>query len=307
MWSHVTEAAVIVGVKGLLAVASLTCAKRLDFHERFSELQNRTAAPKCRWHCARHIASLEGRNQLARGCVTSIRQSRWPNQHVKIIDHFPARPATAGSRSAVVRLKSRLRPLITVEITVKISLICRRSRSWKQPPKISAFVRERFAYHLCALRSRLPARRLLYSRPQSATKIRPLKYLATTGSTHALSDDGTIENGDFVWTVPPAAEGVSWRRTALHSTIGGRALDILVALAERPGEVVSKRDLVERVWADVQCRRGQSSFPYHRVAQGPRRRCGWRALHRQRSWPGLLLLPAPAAPSRTRARGRWPS
>lgn len=33
--------------------------------------------------------------------------------------------------------------------------------------------------------------------------------------------------------------------------IGGRALDILTALVERPGELVSKRDLMARVWPDT--------------------------------------------------------
>lgn len=33
--------------------------------------------------------------------------------------------------------------------------------------------------------------------------------------------------------------------------IGGRALDILIFLTQRPGAVVSKKELVERVWADV--------------------------------------------------------
>jgi predicted ATPase/DNA-binding winged helix-turn-helix (wHTH) protein len=33
--------------------------------------------------------------------------------------------------------------------------------------------------------------------------------------------------------------------------LGGRALDILVALVERPGEVVTHRDLLSRVWPDV--------------------------------------------------------
>src|ERR1700686_5352707 len=32
--------------------------------------------------------------------------------------------------------------------------------------------------------------------------------------------------------------------------LGGRALDILIFLVERAGEVVSKKDLVDRVWAD---------------------------------------------------------
>jgi DNA-binding winged helix-turn-helix (wHTH) protein len=33
--------------------------------------------------------------------------------------------------------------------------------------------------------------------------------------------------------------------------IGGRALDILTALIERPGELVSKRELLSRVWPDT--------------------------------------------------------
>src|ERR1700720_1295030 len=33
--------------------------------------------------------------------------------------------------------------------------------------------------------------------------------------------------------------------------LGGRALDILIFLVERAGVVVSKKDLVDRVWADV--------------------------------------------------------
>src|SRR5262249_39932328 len=33
--------------------------------------------------------------------------------------------------------------------------------------------------------------------------------------------------------------------------LGGRALDLLVTLAERAGEVVSKRELMERVWPDL--------------------------------------------------------
>jgi DNA-binding SARP family transcriptional activator len=33
--------------------------------------------------------------------------------------------------------------------------------------------------------------------------------------------------------------------------VGGRALDILVALIKRPGEVVSKQELMRRVWPDT--------------------------------------------------------
>jgi len=33
--------------------------------------------------------------------------------------------------------------------------------------------------------------------------------------------------------------------------IGGRALDLLTALVERPGEVVTKRELMARVWSNT--------------------------------------------------------
>ena len=33
--------------------------------------------------------------------------------------------------------------------------------------------------------------------------------------------------------------------------LGGRALDILIALAERPGEVVTQKELIQRVWPGV--------------------------------------------------------
>ena len=46
--------------------------------------------------------------------------------------------------------------------------------------------------------------------------------------------------------------------SAVH--IGGRALDILIFLAERAGEIVSKRDLVARVWAEVNVDEGSLRF-----------------------------------------------
>ena len=33
--------------------------------------------------------------------------------------------------------------------------------------------------------------------------------------------------------------------------VGGRALDILIALVERAGEVVTRKELISRVWPDV--------------------------------------------------------
>jgi predicted ATPase/DNA-binding winged helix-turn-helix (wHTH) protein len=42
--------------------------------------------------------------------------------------------------------------------------------------------------------------------------------------------------------------------------IGGRSLDILICLAERAGEVISKRELVARVWADIHVDEGSLRF-----------------------------------------------
>lgn len=42
--------------------------------------------------------------------------------------------------------------------------------------------------------------------------------------------------------------------------IGGRALDLLVALAERPGRVISKRELLKRVWPDIIVEEGSLRF-----------------------------------------------
>src|ERR1700751_2548183 len=38
--------------------------------------------------------------------------------------------------------------------------------------------------------------------------------------------------------------------------LGGRAFDILLALLDRPGEIVSKADLIARVWPDVTVEEG---------------------------------------------------
>ena len=38
--------------------------------------------------------------------------------------------------------------------------------------------------------------------------------------------------------------------------LGSRALDILIYLAERPGEVIAKQELIDRVWPDVTVEEG---------------------------------------------------
>src|SRR5713101_9260004 len=41
------------------------------------------------------------------------------------------------------------------------------------------------------------------------------------------------------------------RRDGQVLPLGGRALDILSYLAERPGEVIAKQELIDHVWSDV--------------------------------------------------------
>jgi predicted ATPase/DNA-binding winged helix-turn-helix (wHTH) protein len=46
------------------------------------------------------------------------------------------------------------------------------------------------------------------------------------------------------------------RRDGQVLPLGGRALDILVYLADRPGEVIAKQELIDRVWPDVTVEEG---------------------------------------------------
>jgi DNA-binding winged helix-turn-helix (wHTH) protein len=41
------------------------------------------------------------------------------------------------------------------------------------------------------------------------------------------------------------------RREGVALTLGSRAFDILIYLAERPGEVIAKQELIDHVWSDV--------------------------------------------------------
>jgi hypothetical protein len=50
-------------------------------------------------------------------------------------------------------------------------------------------------------------------------------------------------------------------RTVFRSASAGAHLDILILLVERPGEVVDKRELLDRVWADVTV--DESSLRFH--------------------------------------------
>jgi DNA-binding winged helix-turn-helix (wHTH) protein len=46
------------------------------------------------------------------------------------------------------------------------------------------------------------------------------------------------------------------RRDGVVLSLGGRALDILIYLAERPGEVIAKQELIDHVWPDVTVEEG---------------------------------------------------
>ncbi|WP_084455000.1 ATP-binding protein [Novosphingobium rosa] len=73
-------------------------------------------------------------------------------------------------------------------------------------------------------------------------------------------------------TETPAREGISFGPFALFPgerlltmdgvpvEIGGRSLDLLVVLTEQPGRVLSKRDLLKRVWSDVVVEDGSLRF-----------------------------------------------
>ncbi|MGY4496249.1 DNA-binding winged helix-turn-helix (wHTH) protein [Bradyrhizobium sp. GM24.11] len=68
--------------------------------------------------------------------------------------------------------------------------------------------------------------------------------------------DPTISFGAF--RLFPKSRLLEKNGAPLH--LGGRALDILVFLAERAGEVVDKRELVKRIWADVNVDEGSLRF-----------------------------------------------
>ncbi|MGY3621079.1 ATP-binding protein [Bradyrhizobium sp. USDA 10063] len=70
------------------------------------------------------------------------------------------------------------------------------------------------------------------------------------------TDESALAFGPF--RLLPKARLLEKDGAAVH--IGGRALDILIFLAERAGEVIGKRELVSRVWADVNVDEGSLRF-----------------------------------------------
>jgi DNA-binding response OmpR family regulator len=77
--------------------------------------------------------------------------------------------------------------------------------------------------------------------------------------------DGLRENlqfGPFELSIRERA----LRRDGVALPLGDRALDILIYLAERPGEVVAKRELMDHVWSDVTVEEGKMSLEHRHMA-----------------------------------------
>jgi DNA-binding winged helix-turn-helix (wHTH) protein len=63
---------------------------------------------------------------------------------------------------------------------------------------------------------------------------------------------GTLKFGPFEVSIGERL----LRREGMALPLGGRALDLLIYLAERRGEVISKRELMDQVWRDVTVEEG---------------------------------------------------
>src|ERR1700730_1336698 len=71
----------------------------------------------------------------------------------------------------------------------------------------------------------------------------------------AMADDDVHRNLQFGPFELSSSERVL-RRDRVVLPLGGRALDILIYLAERPGEVIAKQELMDHVWSDVTVEEG---------------------------------------------------
>ena len=71
----------------------------------------------------------------------------------------------------------------------------------------------------------------------------------------AMVDDGVQGNLQFGPFELSSRERVL-RRDGVVLPLGSRALDLLIYLAGRPGEVISKQELIDHVWPDVTVEEG---------------------------------------------------
>src|SRR6202051_3397518 len=77
----------------------------------------------------------------------------------------------------------------------------------------------------------------------------------TRSMPRAMADDDVHRNLQFGPFELSSSERVL-RRDGVMLPLGGRALDILIYLAEGPGEVIAKQDLINHVWSDVTVEEG---------------------------------------------------
>src|ERR1700756_1371874 len=71
---------------------------------------------------------------------------------------------------------------------------------------------------------------------------------------------GTLKFGPFELSIGERL----LRRDGVVLPLGSRALDILIYLADRPGEVIAKQEIIDHVWSDVTVEEG--SLRVHVVA-----------------------------------------
>ena len=86
--------------------------------------------------------------------------------------------------------------------------------------------------------------------------------------------------------------------------LGARALDILIALISTPNEVVSKKDLMSRVWPDVTVEEGSLRFHMASLRKALGDGTGRRAIHYDPRRTGLLLRRACLACKQRAPSGR---
>lgn len=71
--------------------------------------------------------------------------------------------------------------------------------------------------------------------------------------------------------------------------LGSRALEILVALLERPGELITKQELLARVWPNIFVEPANLTVHVSALRRSAARRARWESIHHQCSWTRLQL------------------
>ena len=86
--------------------------------------------------------------------------------------------------------------------------------------------------------------------PDSCKRAKPVSVGLSTMSSDSVPT--TLKFGPFELSIRQRV----LRRDGVVLPLGSRAIDILTYLAERPGEVVGKKQLIDRVWSDVSVEEG---------------------------------------------------